>query len=92
MRRGQLNQKRSSPGLTRGVPRTTSPFSWNLRPIFVMITCSFVPTIKMIYKNTMFISRRIQFSVGPLKLKDKIHLIILELKVLTINGTKGSQR
>lgn len=49
MRRGRPNQNKSSPGWTTGAPFTTSPLSWILNPIFVMITCSFVPTVRIIW-------------------------------------------
>lgn len=49
-RRGRPNQKSSSPGWTTGTPLTTFPLSWIRSPIFVIITCSFVPTKSTICK------------------------------------------
>lgn len=45
-KRGRLNQNRSSPGSTTGAPLNTSPLSWILSPIFVII-CSLAPTSKI---------------------------------------------
>ena len=86
MRRGRLNQKRSSPGWTSGVPLTTPPLSWILKPILVIMTCSFVPTSKIIYRSTISAIRWVCWTVQQSK------YVKWTKMMLTISGRKGSHR
>lgn len=86
MKRWRPNQKRWSPGWTSGMPFTISPFSWMISPSLVIITWSFVPTIRITYslfKHSLFFKRRNQTAQNAL---------LLTVLLLTTSGMNGCQR
>ena len=86
IKRGWPNQKRWSPGWTSGMPFTMSPFSWIRSPSFVIITWSFVPTIRITY--SLFNTFTLVKETKP----NNSECLFLRVLLLTTNGMNGCQR
>lgn len=81
--RGRLNQNRSSPSCTTGVPLTISPLSRILVPILVMITWNFAPIRRIICMFMLVLreSKKVTYY----------RLLDMHMFSLTIRGMNGSQ-